>query len=51
LKASVDKSKAKEYFEKLENAKIPPFKINIKVHNWLQKFILIGGFDIEEPKE
>lgn len=51
LKASVDKNKAKEYFEKLEGAKIPPFKINIRVHNLLQKFILSGGFDIEEPKE
>jgi len=51
LKASVDKAKAKEYFEKLENANIPPFKINIRVHGLLQKFILIGGFDIEEPKE
>lgn len=51
LKASVDKAKAKEYFEKLENAKILPFKINIRVHNLLQEFILKGGFDIEEPKE
>jgi type I restriction enzyme, R subunit len=51
LKASVDKAKAKEYFEKLENAKIPPFKINIRVHNLLQEFILKGGFDIEDPKE
>ncbi|MFJ5622944.1 type I restriction endonuclease subunit R [Peribacillus loiseleuriae] len=51
LKASVDKVKAKEYFEKLENVKIPPFKINIRVHNLLQEFILKGGFDIEEPKE
>jgi type I restriction enzyme R subunit len=51
LKASVDKAKAKEYFEKLENATIPTFKINIKVHNLLQEFILKGGFDIEEPKE
>lgn len=51
LKASVDKAKAKEYFEKLENAKIPPFKINIRVHNLLQEFVLKGGFDIEEPKE
>ncbi|QTH42036.1 type I restriction endonuclease subunit R [Cohnella sp. LGH] len=51
LKASVDKAKAKDYFEKLENAKISPFKINIKVHYLLQEFILKGGFDIEEPKE
>ncbi|MCY9670574.1 HsdR family type I site-specific deoxyribonuclease [Paenibacillus alginolyticus] len=48
LKASVEKAKAKDYFEKLENAKIPIFKINIKVHNLLQEFILKGGFDIEE---
>ena len=51
LKASVDKAKAKEYFEKLENENIPPFKINIRVHNLLQEFILKGGFDIEDPKE
>lgn len=51
LKASVDKGKAKEYFEKLEHAKIPPFKINIRVHNLLQEFILKGGFDIKVPKE
>jgi type I restriction enzyme R subunit len=51
LKASVDKAKAKEYFERLENATIPTFKINIKVHNLLQEFILKGGFDIEEPIE
>ncbi|MUG86900.1 HsdR family type I site-specific deoxyribonuclease [Paenibacillus timonensis] len=48
LKASVDKAKAKDYFEKIENAKIPIFKINIKVHNLLQEFILKDGFDIEE---
>jgi type I restriction enzyme, R subunit len=48
LKDTVDKSKAKEYFEKLEGESIPPFKINIKVHNLLQKFILSGGFDLEK---
>jgi len=48
LKASVDKSKAKEYSEKLENAQIPPFKINIRAHHLLQEFTLIGGLDIEE---
>ena len=51
LKASIDKDKAKEYFETLENEKIPPYKVNIRVHNLLQDFILVGGFDIEEPKE
>lgn len=51
LKASVNKDKAKEYFEKLDNANIPLFKINIRVHKLLQNFILNGGVDIEEPKE
>ena len=40
LKETVDKSKAKEYFEKLEGATIPPFKINIRIHNLLQDFII-----------
>ncbi|HBM14770.1 MAG TPA: DEAD/DEAH box helicase [Lentisphaeria bacterium] len=46
LKNTVDKNKAKIYFEKLEGIAIPPFKINIKVHNLLQKFIISGGFEI-----
>lgn len=46
LKNTVDKTKAKEYFEKLEGKAIAPFKINIKVHNLLQKFIISGGFEI-----
>ena len=50
LKNSVDKVKAKEYFEKLEKTKIPPFKINIKIHNLLQQFITKGGFELELPK-
>ena len=47
LKNTVDKNKAKEYFEKLEGTTIPPFKVNIKVHNLLQKFIIEDGFDID----
>lgn len=46
LKNTVDKNKAKEYFGKLEGTTIPPFKINIRVHNLLQKFIISGGFEI-----
>lgn len=41
-----DKTKAKEYFEKLEGQTIPPFKINIKIHNLLQSFIISGGFEV-----
>jgi type I restriction enzyme R subunit len=47
LKSTVDKDKAKAYFEKLEGTTIPAFKVNIKVHNLLQKFIIEDGFDIE----
>lgn len=47
LKNSVDKNKAKEYFEKLEGAPIPLFKVNIKIQNLLQKFILTGKVDID----
>jgi len=49
LKKSVNKAKAKEYFEALEGKKIPPFKINIRVHNLLQDFIIRGGFEIDLP--
>lgn len=46
LKNTVDKAKAKAYFEELEGVAIPPFKINIKVHNLLQRFIISGGFEV-----
>lgn len=49
LKDSVDKIKAKEYFEKVEKIKIPSFEINIKIHNLLQKFIIKGGIEVELP--
>ena len=47
LKASVDKQKAKVYFEALEDRKIQPFRVNIKIANLLQKFIIEGGFELE----
>jgi type I restriction enzyme R subunit len=46
LKDSVDKAKAKEYFERLEGTTIVPFKVNIKVHDLLQRFIISGGFEV-----
>lgn len=51
LRETVDKAKAKEYFESLEGIKISPFKLNIKVQNLLEKFILSGGFTIKKPEE
>jgi len=46
LKSTVDRIKAKAYFEKLEGTTFPAFRINIKVHNLLQTFIIGGGFEI-----
>ena len=46
LKNTVDKSKAKIYFETVEGVAIPAFKVNIRIHNLLEKFISEGGFEI-----
>ncbi len=47
LKNTVDKARAKVYFEKLEGSTIPLYKINIRVDNLLEKFILSGGFEVD----
>lgn len=46
LKNTVDKNKAKEYFEKIEGKEIPKFRVNIKVQSLLKKFIISGGFGL-----
>jgi type I restriction enzyme, R subunit len=46
LKDTVDKAKAKEYFEGSEGKTIAPFKVNIMVHDLLQRFIMSGGFEV-----
>lgn len=46
LLATVDKGKAKAYFEKLDGKPIPPPKVNPRVSKLLREFILSGGFDI-----
>lgn len=51
LKKTVNKAKAKEYFEKIEGTKIIPPKVNVKVDNLLREFIISGGFEIEMPEE
>ncbi|MFA5586491.1 MAG: HsdR family type I site-specific deoxyribonuclease [Saccharofermentanales bacterium] len=47
LKQSVDLEKAREYFERIEDACIPTFRLSVKIDNLLKRFILSGGFDIE----
>ena len=52
LKSTVDKSKAKEYFEKLDETELTKVKVNQKTSKLLKEFILRGGFDIYlEEKE
>lgn len=48
LKATIDLSKAKAYFEGLEGKSLPPFRINIKAATLLKRFILADGFEIEQ---
>lgn len=49
LKATVDKQKAREYFEKIEGKKLIPPKVYMKVDKLLRDFVTSGGFDIMLP--
>ena len=46
LKKSVDKAKAKAYFEKKEGVKLIPPKVNQKTDSLLREFIVTGGFEV-----
>lgn len=48
LRETVDQQNAKAYFESLEGTALPMFRVNIKAANLLQRFILEGGFELEE---
>jgi type I restriction enzyme R subunit len=48
LKATVDQPKAKAYFERMEGAPLPLFRVNIKAATLLKKFILADGFELGE---
>ena len=48
LKDSVDKLRAKAFFEEKEGKTLPLFKVNTRAAALLKKFILEGGFDIDE---
>ena len=47
LKETIDKQKAKEYFEKSTGEKLSPAKVNIKAASLLRRFILDGGFEVD----
>ncbi|MDF1584711.1 MAG: hypothetical protein P1P78_15570 [Methyloprofundus sp.] len=46
LKDTVDKAKAKVYFEKLDGLSIPPFKLNIRIDQFLKQFIFAQADDL-----
>lgn len=48
LKETVDKGKAKAYFEKQEGAAIPPFKLNMRIDKLLKQFILRQADDFAD---
>ncbi len=47
LKNTINKSKAKAYFENKESIKLNPSKVNIRVDKLIREFILRGGFEID----
>lgn len=49
LKKSVDKTKAKAFFEAYEQIKLIPPKVNMKTDQLLRQFILTGGFEVDMP--
>jgi type I restriction enzyme R subunit len=51
LTATIDKQKAKAYFEALDGETIPAFKVNIKAANLLRDFVLKGGFALAETTD
>lgn len=48
LKGSVDKQRAKEFFDAKLGKPLPMFKVNIQAAALLRRFVLEGGFDIDE---
>lgn len=46
LKDTVDKAKAKVYFEKLDGVSISPFKLNIRIDQFLKEFIFAQPDDL-----
>lgn len=46
LKRTIDKNKAKKYFESVEHKKLSPPIINIKLDRILRNFILNGGMEM-----
>lgn len=48
LKNSIDKATAKTYFERVKGVSIAPFKVHVKTDELLKRFIIEGGFDLND---
>ncbi|MGO3018611.1 MAG: type I restriction endonuclease subunit R [Anaerococcus sp.] len=48
LESTIDKKLAKDYLEKKNGKKMPPFKVTRDASKMLRDFVLSGGFDILE---
>lgn len=46
---TIDKAKAKVYFEAKEGVKLISPKVNMKMDQLLRSFILSGGFEVDVP--
>ena len=44
---SVDRAKAKAYFEKVEGTEVSTFATSSKASKLLREFLLKGGFDLD----
>ncbi|WOV86524.1 HsdR family type I site-specific deoxyribonuclease [Sporosarcina oncorhynchi] len=51
LKKTVVKERARSYFEKISGKSIKPYQVNIRIDEFLRKFLLEGGFEIETVDE
>jgi type I restriction enzyme R subunit len=47
LKETMDKAKARAYFEALEGTSLMPPKVNMRTDALPRRFLLEGGFDID----
>lgn len=48
IKSTIDKPKAKAYFDATMNSDLSAFKVNMEADKLLRAFILSGGFDLDE---
>ena len=46
LKSTVDRTKARIYFESEEKTKIKEYRVNAKIDKLLREFIIKGGFEV-----